>query len=211
MMVVLIQSFSVLSAWNTHLHNVEISQYRIVQSGLPKTTPIHCRPHRFCSMKFSSTSLQNQTTSDNRYVCPTLGRFVVADVELNLPIQQKGDASSGWWTLFRNKGRSRQRRNREAEVRPAAGLGAIFGFLLAGPFGALLGAAASASAVRRRDTVGDAARTASKAAGLAWDMSAKALETVGNSSVGDALRVGVKSAEKIVDSIASTKETKEPN
>ncbi len=62
-----------------------------------------------------------------------------------------------------------------------------------------MGAAATASAVGRKDTVGDAARTATKAAGLAWDMSSKALETVSESPVGDVLRMGIKGAEKIVD------------
>jgi hypothetical protein len=143
----------------------------------------------------NSTTLQN---SD--HVFPNLGRFVIVDVELNLPSEQREKISSDriqtFW--FRRQARPRPRQ-KDGGMRPAAGLGAFLGFMMGGPFGALMGAAATASAVGRKDTVGDAARTATKAAGLAWDMSSKALETVSESPVGDVLRMGIKGAEKIVD------------
>jgi hypothetical protein len=167
-----------------------------------------CFPSSESSLQLSAihhNDAQNRTISDSQIIYPTLGRFVIADVELNVPNAQKGNSLDGGWffpAIFRQPGRTRQRK-KEGTMRPAAGIGAVFGFLVGGPFGALVGAAASASAVRRQDTVGDAARTASKAAGLAWDMSAKALETVNDSPVGDVLRVSVRNAEKIVDSIAT--------
>ena len=149
-------------------------------------------------------ALKIAETNDFTSEIPNLGQFAIADVELNMPSEKQTDLSDhGWFYSLLNSKPARSRRSAKGSMRPAAGIGAFLGFLVGGPFGAMLGAAATASAVRRKDTVGDAARTASKAAGLAWDVSTKALETVSDSAVGDVLRVSIANAEKIVDSAVS--------
>lgn len=53
--------------------------------------------------------------------------------------------------------------------KPAAGVGAVLGWVAMGPLGALLGATASTVAVKKDDLAGETVRTAAKAANAGID------------------------------------------
>ena len=131
--------------------------------------------------------------SQQRYPVPVLGAFAVADAEVNVAIPPPSRR-----TARRAGGpRAQDERNRGKQkgkpgFKPIAGLGAMLGFLAAGPAGAIAGATASVVTSKKDSLAGDTVRTAAKAAetlgSAAWDVTSKAASAV---QVEDFVRKGV--------------------
>jgi hypothetical protein len=98
---------------------------------------------------------------------PTLGHFVIAEAEPNVPAQATQSRFSGLRAMLglRSAGTGSRARRRKGLAAPAAGVGAAVGFMALGPFGAAVGAVMSALATKKDGPAGDAARMTAKAAG----------------------------------------------
>lgn len=99
---------------------------------------------------------------------PTLGRLEIAEVEPNVPAPSRRSRLEAFKSRLglrglRTGGRTRRKRGL---AKPAAGIGAAIGFMAMGPFGAVIGAVASAFATRRDGPAGSAVRTTARAAGM---------------------------------------------
>ena len=130
--------------------------------------------------------------SQRRYAVPMLGAFAIADAEINvaMPPTSRRRESHAWDP--RNVQRRRSKQNEKPGFKPVAGLGAMLGFLAAGPAGAVAGAAASVMTSGKDTLAGDTVRTAAKAAeklgGVAWDATTKAANAA---NVADFVRRGI--------------------
>jgi hypothetical protein len=99
---------------------------------------------------------------------PTLGHFVIAEAEPNLPAQPRQSRFSKLKATLglSGLGNGNRGRRRKGLAAPAAGVGAAVGFMALGPFGAAIGAVMSALATKKDGPAGDAARMTAKAAGI---------------------------------------------
>jgi hypothetical protein len=122
-----------------------------------------------------------------RYPIPVLVPFAVADAEVNVAVPPPARRRSllPWapghgWAAQPSARRRRGNQKDKPGFKPVAGLGALLGFLAAGPAGALAGAAASVVASGKDSLAGDTVRTAAKAAetlgGAAWDVTSRAAD-----------------------------------
>ena len=117
-----------------------------------------------------------------RYPIPVLVPFAVADAEVNVAVPPPARRRSSLpWAPGQPSGRRRRGNQKDKPgFKPVAGLGAVLGFLAAGPAGALAGAAASVVASGKDSLAGDTVRTAAKAAeslgGAAWDVTSRAAD-----------------------------------
>ena len=132
--------------------------------------------------------------SPPRYPVPVLGAFAVADAEVNvaIPPPSRRTARRAGHPRVQDAQRSRGKQKGKPGFKPIAGLGAMLGFLAAGPAGAIAGATASVVTSKKDSLAGDTVRTAAKAAetlgSAAWDMTSKAASAV---QVEDFVRKGV--------------------
>jgi len=117
-----------------------------------------------------------------RYPVPVLGPFAVADAEVNVatpPPAARRRSPRAWGAAPSARGKRGKAKDKPG-FKPVAGLGAMLGFLAAGPAGALAGAAASVATSGKDGIAGDTVRTAAKAAETigtaAWDVTSKAAD-----------------------------------
>lgn len=110
----------------------------------------------------AASEVDNYTVSTSRrYPVPVLGAFAIADAELNIAMPPPSRRPSSRWDPRTQQDRLRKR-GRQTEnpgFKPVAGLGAILGFLAAGPAGAIAGAAASFVTSKKDSLAGDTVRT----------------------------------------------------
>jgi hypothetical protein len=116
-----------------------------------------------------------------RYPVPVLVPFAVADSEVNVAVPPPARRRSSLpWAPGQPARRRRGNQKDKPGFKPVAGLGAVLGFLAAGPAGALAGAAASVVASGKDSLAGETVRTAARAAetlgGAAWDVTSRAAD-----------------------------------
>lgn len=135
------------------------------------------------------------------YPIPVLGAFAVADAEVNVALPSpRQRATRRGRPRAQDAERRRGKRKDKPGFKPTAGLGAMLGFLAAGPAGAIAGATASVVTSNKDNLAGDTVRTAAKAAetlgSAAWDATSKAANAV---QVEDFVRKGVDAVDDSVD------------
>jgi len=138
-----------------------------------------------------------------RYPVPVLGTFAVADAEINValsPLSRRAAVRGGDPRAQQDAQRRRGRQKNKPGFKPVAGLGAMLGFLAAGPAGAIAGATASVMTSGKDSLAGDTVRTAAKAAETlgtaAWDVTSKAASAA---KVEDFVRKGVDAVDDSVE------------
>lgn len=141
--------------------------------------------------------------SPPRYEVPVLGTFAVADAEINValsPPSRRTAARGGNPRAQQDAQRRRGRQTSKPGFKPVAGLGAMLGFLAAGPAGAIAGATASVVASKKDSLAGNTVRTAAKAAETigtaAWDVTSKAANAA---HVEDFVRRGIDAVDDSVE------------
>jgi hypothetical protein len=153
---------------------------------------VDCRDRDRAPLSPAATAGVGHTSADTgpaaaehpstRYPVPVLVPFAVADSEVNVavPPPARRRSSLPWAPGQPSARRRRGNQKDKPGFKPVAGLGAVLGFLAAGPAGALAGAAASVVASGKDSLAGDTVRTAAKAAenlgGAAWDVTSRAAD-----------------------------------
>ena len=82
-----------------------------------------------------------------------------------------------------------------------SGVGALLGFMAAGPLGALAGAVGSAMFSKKDNMAGETVRTAARAANVLWEASGEVTGAVSKSPVGSMMREGLRSMDGAIDNL----------